>query len=98
MNDSEHQRRPFQYSLRSLFVLTTLVAVLCSIGASADWRVPAMIVVGLGICFVGYHLDSSPSRATGALLFVGCFVRFVGLLLVIVGLLLFAVGLGVRLR
>jgi hypothetical protein len=96
MNDSDSQHRPFQYSLWSLFVLTTVVAVLCSIGASADWRVPAMIVAGVSLSIIGYRLDAPRLRRSFA--GVGCFVRLVGLLLVIIGLLLFAVGLGVRLR
>jgi hypothetical protein len=36
----------YQFSLRSLFLLTAFVAVLCSIGIRKDWSVSAVIAVG----------------------------------------------------
>ena len=53
MSDIEPTRRPFQYSLWSLFVLTTFVAVLCSMGVCCtDWSVPIVLVVGIGVSLV----------------------------------------------
>ena len=36
----------YQFSLRSLFLLTVFVALLCSIGVCTDWSVAAVIGVG----------------------------------------------------
>ena len=40
MSNIEPSHRPFQYSLSSLFVLTTVVAVFCSLGVATDWGFP----------------------------------------------------------
>jgi len=96
MNDDDSQRRPFQYSLWSLFVLTTLVAVICSIGVCTNWAVPVVIIVGIGICLVGFgplsfrkHPDAGFTVAV-----VGFIVRLMGLGIVAFGLILWiAMGL-----
>ncbi len=36
----------YQFSLRSLFLLTAFVAVLCSLGVCSDWSLAAVIGVG----------------------------------------------------
>ena len=45
----------FQYSLWSLVVLTTVVAVLCSIGATTHWSVAIVIIVGIAVCSIGFR-------------------------------------------
>jgi hypothetical protein len=44
----------YQFSLRSLFLLTLLVAILCSIGVSAGWFYSFVVLIGvpLGITLV----------------------------------------------
>lgn len=36
----------YQFSMRSLLVLTLFVAVLCSIGVCTDWSIAAVVAVG----------------------------------------------------
>jgi hypothetical protein len=52
MNAPNH--RPFQFTLWSLFVLTTVVAELCSIIEFTNWAVPLILIVGLAICPLGF--------------------------------------------
>ncbi len=92
------ERRPFQYSLWSLFVLTTLVSVLCSILVCTDWTVPVVIIVGLGICFVGFgRLSLRKHPSSGIAFAVGGFVvRLVGLAIISFGLILWFASVGRR--
>jgi hypothetical protein len=92
MSDIEPTRPPFQYSLWSLFVLTTFVAVLCSILVCTDWAVPVVIIVGIGICLVGFGKLSFRKHPEAGIAFsiAGFVVRFVGLAIISVGLFLFA--------
>ncbi len=46
MDTPEPDKRPFQFSLRSMLLLTVFVAVVCSIGVCTDWSVAAVIGVG----------------------------------------------------
>jgi hypothetical protein len=91
MNDLEPNRRPFQYSLWSLFVLTTLVAVLCSFGVCCtDWSVPIVLVVGIGFCFIGYgplSLRKHPTMGCGYVV-LGFLVRLIGLAIISFGIFL----------
>jgi hypothetical protein len=101
MNDSEFQRRPFQYSLWSLFVLTTVVAVLCSIGVCCtDWSAPVTVAVGVCISLVGFRPLSLRKHPTAGIAFAlaGFFVRLVGLAIISFGLLLFAAQVAWRVR
>lgn len=93
MNDPESQRRPFQYSLWSLLVFSTIVAVLCSIGVSTDWSIPVVIIVGVCVCLVGFHPLSLRKHPTAGIAFVvaGFFVRLIGLMFVGYGLVVFTV-------
>jgi hypothetical protein len=47
MKFAEPERRWHQFSLRSLLLFSTLVAILCSIGVSAHWSVSANLAVSL---------------------------------------------------
>lgn len=98
MNDDDSQRRPLQYSLWSLFVLTTLVAVICSIVVCTNWAVPVVIVVGIGICVVGFGPLSfrKHPEAGAAFVFVGFVIRLVGLSIVALGLILWLARVGRR--
>lgn len=85
--------RPYQYSLWSLLVFSTVVSVLCSIGVCTNWRVPATFVVGVGISFVGFHWLSLRKHPTAGVAFsvAGFLVRLTGLAIIAYGLnLLFA--------
>ena len=90
MSDIEPDHRPFQYSLWSLFVLTTLVAVLCSIVVCTNWAVPIILAFGLGICAVGFGPLSYRKHPEAGFGFVvlGFLVRLVGLGIVALGLIL----------
>jgi len=96
MNDDDSQRRPFQYSLWSLFVLTTFVAILCSIGVCTDWSVPLTLVVGRGICSVGFGKLSFRKHPDAGYLFAvaGFIIRLIGLGIVAFGLILW-IAMGV---
>lgn len=96
MSDIEPSRRPFQYSLWSLFVLTTVVAVICSIVVCTNWAVPVVIIVGLGICVVGFGKLSFRKHPEAGYFFAvtGFLVRLTGLSIVAFGLILWlAMGL-----
>jgi len=54
MSEIDPTRPPFQYSLRSLLVLTTVVAVLCSIGVSTRWGFPFKIAAGVATLYLGF--------------------------------------------
>ncbi len=47
MSTPEPEKRPFQFSLRSLLLFTLYVAVLCSIGVCTNWGVTILAVGGL---------------------------------------------------
>jgi hypothetical protein len=47
MNYLEPERRWHQFSLRSLLLFSTLIAIICSIGASTHWTVAAELGVSL---------------------------------------------------
>ena len=93
----EHPR--LQYSLWSLLVLTTFVAVLCSILVCTNWAVPIVIIVGTAISFVGFgrlsyrkHPEAGPT-----FMIAGFVVRLVGLGIVAFGLILWiACGISKR--
>jgi len=91
MSDIEPHRRPFQYSLWSLFVLTTAISVLCSIGVCTDWTVPVVMIVGIGICLVGFGRLSSRKHPEAGIVFAvaGFLLRFLGPLLIVYGLMNF---------
>jgi hypothetical protein len=99
MSDDRPPRR-FQYSLLTLLGVTTLVAVLCSVGVCTHWLVPAVIFVGLGICLIGFGPLSSRKHpeAGDALAVAGFFVRLAGLLVVTFGLLLYLARVAWQLR
>jgi len=86
----EPTRRPFQYNLRSLFVLTTFVAVMCSIGIYSTWAAPLMIALGIGMCFVGFSRFSFRKHPEAGFGF-----RIAGLLIKVTGGII--VGEGLRL-
>jgi hypothetical protein len=98
MSDIEPTRRPFQYSLWSLFVLTTLVSVLCSILVCTNWAVPVVIIVGIGTCLVGFGKLSFRKHPTAGIAFAvaGFVVRFVGLAIISFGLILWFASVGRR--
>ena len=100
MNDSEPTRRPFQFSLWSLLVLTTLVAVLCSMVVCTNWAVPIILVFGLGICSLGFGPLSLRKHPTAGIAFAvaGFLVRLVGLTIISFGLFLFAAQVAWRMR
>ncbi len=54
MDTPEPELPWYQFSLRSLFLLTLLVAILCSIGVSAGWLYSFVVLIGvpLGITLV----------------------------------------------
>ena len=89
--DIEPVRRLFQYSLWSLFVLTTFVAVLCSIGVCTDWTAVVTLLVGIGICWVGFGPLSVRKHPEAGCFFVftGFLVRCLGQVVVIFGLMKF---------
>ncbi len=90
MNDCEPTRRPFQFSLWSLLVLTTFVAVLCSIGVCTHWVVPLILLVGIEICLVGFGKLSFRKHPEAGYAFIvtGFLVRLAGLGIVAFGLIL----------
>ena len=98
MSEIEPGRRPFQYSLWSLLVLTTLVAVICSIVVCTNWAVPIVISVGVGICLVGFGPLSfrKHPEAGFAFLVVGFLVRLTGLGIVALGVILWLAGATAR--
>ena len=99
MIDSDSQRRPFQYSLWSLLVLSTAVSVLCSIGVCCtDWSAPVTVAAGTCICLVGFRPLSLRKHPTAGIAFAvaGFLVRLAGLALVSYGLLLFAAQVASR--
>ncbi len=101
MNASDSQRRPFQYSLWSLLVLSTVVAVLCSIGVCCtDWSAPIVFAVGVCISLVGFRPLSLRKHPTKGFVFavVGFLVRLVGLAIISFGLLLFAAQVASRVQ
>ncbi len=100
MDDSDSQRRPFQYSLWSLFVLTTVVAVLCSVGVSAHWIVSVMLAAGIYFCFLGFGIFSFRKHADVGCGFIvwGFLFRLIGMGLVAFGLVLWIVKAAWRLR
>ena len=91
MSNSELQRRPYQYSLRSLLILTTVVSILCSIGVCTIWSFPVAIGTGTGFCVIGFGPLSRRKLPTGGVVIkiVGFFVRLTGLELVLFGLMAF---------
>src|SRR5208283_5341867 len=90
MSDTAPTRRPYQYSLWSLLVLTTLVSVLCSIGVCTDWTVPLVIILGIRVCVVGFgRLSFRKQPEAGCAFMIGvCLVRLTGLGIVAFGLIL----------
>jgi hypothetical protein len=90
----------FQYSLWSLLVLTTIAAVLCSIGATTDWSVPIVMVAGVAVCFIGFgplSLRKHPQQGFFTAV-LGFLVRLVGMGLVAFGLLLWLMAAAGRWR
>ena len=97
MNDSDPQRRPYQFSLWSLLVLTTLVAVLCSMVVCTRGVAPLILAVGIAICVVGFGPLSYRKHPEAGFAFavVGFLIRLVGLGMVALGLFLWlAWGIG----
>jgi len=88
MSEIDPNRHPFQYSLWSLLVLTTLISVLCSIGVCTDWSVPIAIGAGVGISVVGFGPFSLRKHPTAGLAFAvaGFLVRLSGLAIISYGL------------
>ena len=99
MNDRPSPRRWYQYSLWSLLVLSTAVAVLCSLGAwCQEWKVPIVISLGIGVSFVGFHVLSLRKHPTAGVVFTvaGFLVRLAGLAIISYGLNLFFVHVALR--
>jgi hypothetical protein len=96
MSDPEPARPPFQYSLWSLVILVTVVAVVCSMVASAGWFVPILIVVGAAICLIGFGPLSRLKHPGEGCAFVltGFLVRLLGLVIVTVGVVLWFARVG----
>jgi hypothetical protein len=91
MSNIEPSHRPFQYSLSSLFVLTTVVAVFCSLGVATDWGFPIALAAGVGFCFIGFGPLSLRRHPKAGCVFVtvGFLLRFLGPLLIVYGLMYF---------
>ena len=100
MSNTEPALRWYQYSLWSLMVFSTFVAVLCSIARCTHWSVSVTIVVGIGISLLGFHPLSLRKHPTAGVVFAvfGFVVRLVGLALIAYGLLFFVVEVASRLR
>jgi len=96
MSDTASTRRPFQFSLWSLLVFTTVVAVLCSIGVATRWGFPFQLAAGIATLYLGFgplSLQREPDprmilvvaalsvRCLGVLLLSFGFMEFVGWLL-----------------
>jgi hypothetical protein len=91
MDDTRPNGRWYQYSLWSLLVFSTFVAVLCSIGVSTEWSAAVLVFVGVCVSFVGYHPLSLRKHPTAGIAFAvaGFLVRLAGLALISYGLLLY---------
>ncbi|MGO9115110.1 MAG: hypothetical protein ACLP9L_38350 [Thermoguttaceae bacterium] len=91
MSNPEPQGRPFQFSLWSLLVLTTVVSILCSIGVCTIWSFPIAIGAGTGLCVIGFGPLSLRKHPTGQLVFriVGLLIRLTGLELILFGFMAF---------
>jgi hypothetical protein len=100
MTDSELPPRWNQFSLWSLLVLTTFVAVLCAIGVSTNWIDRVAIIVGTMISWVGFHGLSSRKHPSEGLAFAvaGFVVRLTGLALIAYGLLPVMAKVAARLK
>ena len=94
MNDKEPTYRWYQYSLWSLLVLTTLVAVLCSMVVCTHGVALLILALGIGVCSVGFGRLSyrKHPEAGVAFMVVGFLVRLVGLGIVTLGLVLWIAG------
>ena len=86
MSEIEPSRRPFQYSLWSLLVLTTVVSILCSVGVCTTWSFSIAIGAGMGFCVVGFGPLSRRKHPTGLFRIVRFFFRLTGLELILFGL------------
>ena len=93
IQDMERSHPRFQYSLWSLFVLTTFVSVLCSIGVCTDWASVVILLAGIGICFVGFGPLSLRKHPEAGYSFAvtGFLVRCLGQVVIIFGLMQFVV-------
>jgi hypothetical protein len=96
MIEPQPTQSQFQYSLRSLLILATVVAVVCSMIASAGWRVPVLIVVGALICLIGFRpLSQLKHPGVGwVLVSLGFLVRLLGLVIIATGVVLWVTGAG----
>jgi hypothetical protein len=96
MTESEPTPPPFQYSIWSLLVLATFVAVICSMVASAGWSVPILIAFGAGVCLIGFGPLSWLKHPKEGFIFIlaGFVVRLIGLVIVAFGVALWVLGVG----
>jgi len=89
MSDTAPTRRPLQFTLRSLFVFTTVVAVLCSIGVSTHWRFPFKVAAGISILWFAFgplSLKREEPNPRFLIVFAALSVRCLGYVLVSLGL------------
>jgi hypothetical protein len=98
MSDPESTPPKFQYSLWSLLVLATVVAIVCSMVVSAGWIVPMLIVVGTSVCAIGFGPLSRLKHPTEGYIFVlsGFVVRLIGLVIVAFAVVLWFAAVGHR--
>jgi hypothetical protein len=96
MSNPEPVPPPFQYSLRSLVILITVVAVVCSMVVSAGWVVPMLVVVGTAVCLIGFGPLSRLKHPDEGYVFIfsGFAVRLLGLFIVALGIVLWVSGVG----
>ena len=85
--DNDPAHRPYQFSLRSLLVFLTCVAVLCSIGVCTHWGFPFKFATGAGIIYLTFGPLSLRREPDPPLLFVliAVPVYSLGYLLLIMG-------------
>ena len=76
----------YQFSLRSLCVLTLLVAVFCSIGASTHWGVPVVVLIGGGVggIFARTWLGLAQGAVSGSICSIAASVVFGPLIIVVI--------------
>ena len=90
MSNPEPTRPAFQYTLWSLLVVCTVVAVVCSMVASGGLVVPILVILGAGVCSIGFgplsHRKHPKQGCASA--FAGFLVRLLGLVIIAFAVLL----------
>jgi hypothetical protein len=87
----------FQYSLWSLSVLTTFVAVICSIAVTTRGIAVPVIIAGIAVCLLGFGPLSYRKHPDARFftIVLGFLVRLVGLVILAFGVFLWlAMGVG----